>query len=123
MMTLLPPSLNTHESYSSISECLKCAALCNQYSVYCLEETSKDNGESSISQVMACAAMCFATAQMLSLRSDKAPELCRICAEVCLDCAAECVKHGHEYSFKCMEQCRVCAAVCLEAADLVYQSL
>lgn len=60
---------------------------------------------------MECAAICYSAAQLMSLGSSKAEEVCRICADICNACAAECEKHKH------MEHCAECAKACHECAE------
>lgn len=61
---------------------------------------------------MECSALCYAAAQLMSLGSDKAKDICKLCAEVCQKCADECGKHEHEHCKECAEACRECAAEC-----------
>lgn len=61
---------------------------------------------------MECAAVCYAAAQLLSLGSEKAKELCRLCAELCRKCAAECEKHENDHCRECASLCRKCADAC-----------
>ena len=68
---------------------------------------------------MECAAICYASAQLMSLGSDKAKEICRICADICEACAAECEKHaqhGMDHCRECAEACRKCAEECRKMA-------
>lgn len=60
---------------------------------------------------MECAAVCYSAAQLMSLGSSKAEEICRICADICEQCAAECEMHSH------MEHCRQCAEICRGCAE------
>ncbi len=61
---------------------------------------------------MECAAICYAAAQLMSLGSSKAMDICRICADMCEQCGAECAKHaGHS------KHCAECAAACQECAE------
>ena len=61
---------------------------------------------------MECAAVCYATAQLMSLGSDKAKQLCAICADICEKCAAECAKHKTDHCQECADMCRKCAEEC-----------
>ncbi len=61
---------------------------------------------------MECATLCYAAAQLMSLGSDKAKELCKLCAEACQKCADECAKHDNEHCKECAEACRKCAEAC-----------
>jgi hypothetical protein len=55
-------------------------------------------------------------AQLMSLGSDKAKDVCKICATVCDACAAECSKHENEHCKECAEACKLCAAECKKMA-------
>lgn len=61
---------------------------------------------------MECAAICYAAAQLMSLGSEKAKDLCRLCADICSECAAECGKHQTNHCQQCAEACRICADTC-----------
>jgi hypothetical protein len=65
---------------------------------------------------MECAAMCYASAQLMSLGSDNAKELCKVCAEMCEACAKECGKHKTEHCKECAEACKQCAEECRNMA-------
>lgn len=61
---------------------------------------------------MECAAICYSAAQLMSLGSAKAKEVCAICADICESCAEECGKHDNEHCRKCADFCRKCAEEC-----------
>lgn len=61
---------------------------------------------------MECASICYAAAQLMSLGSSKANEVCRISAEICEACAAECEKHENDHCQECAKVCRQCAEEC-----------
>ena len=61
---------------------------------------------------MQCASICYAAAQLMSLGSDKAKDLCMLCADICEACAAECGKHENEHCRECAESCKTCAMEC-----------
>jgi len=66
---------------------------------------------------MECAAICYASAQLMSLGSSKAKEICALCADICDACGAECGKHPHsEHCKECAEACRQCAEECRKMA-------
>lgn len=50
---------------------------------------------------MECAAICYASAQLMSLGGQNAKELCRICAETCEACGAECSRHEAKHCQEC----------------------
>jgi hypothetical protein len=61
---------------------------------------------------MECAALCYAAAQLMSLGSERAKELCKICAEACKACAEECGKHKDSHCAECADACKKCAEEC-----------
>lgn len=101
-----------HESKICIDACLKCAAICNHCASSCLEEDDTKMMIKCIQLDMECAALCYAVAQLMSLGSDKAAALCKICAELCEACAAECMKYENEHCKECAVACKECAAEC-----------
>jgi len=65
---------------------------------------------------MECAALCYAAAQLMSLGSDKAKDVCKLCADLCDQCAAECVQHHTEHCKECSDACKECAEECRKMA-------
>lgn len=67
---------------------------------------------------MECAAICYAAAELMSIGSGRARELCRLCAEVCIDCANECSQHNVDHCRECAETCKKCATACNNMAEM-----
>jgi len=65
---------------------------------------------------MECASLCYAAAQLMSLGSDKAKELCQLCAHLSEACGAECGKHKTEHCQECSQACKQCAEECRKMA-------
>jgi hypothetical protein len=63
---------------------------------------------------MECAAICYASAQLMSLGSEKSKDICEICADICEACAEECSKMETEHCKECAEACKECARTCRE---------
>ena len=66
-----------------------------------------------------CATICRAAAGLMSCGSQLSADLCRVYAEVCEACEAECQKHAamaHRKS--CAEACKRCAAECTKMAGV-----
>ncbi|WP_415582623.1 four-helix bundle copper-binding protein [Flavobacterium longum] len=59
---------------------------------------------------MECAAACYAAAQLMSLGSAYAADMCRLCADICEECGRECSRHDNEH-------CNECAAACWECGN------
>ena len=108
-----------HNYQSCIEACLRCAAICNYCASACTQEEDVKMMARCIQLDMECAAICYATGQLLSLGSDKAMELCRICADMCEACATECEHHQHaEHCQVCARTCQQCAIECREMAGV-----
>ncbi len=62
---------------------------------------------------MECATLCYAAAQLMSLGSEQARSICRICADLCDACAEACTRHIHmKHCQECAEACRACSEAC-----------
>ncbi len=66
---------------------------------------------------MECAAICYSAAQLMSLGSEKAIDICRLCADICEACGNECAQHTHHrHCQECAEICHFCAQECRSMA-------
>jgi hypothetical protein len=61
---------------------------------------------------MDCAAICRMAAAYMARGSDFAVQMCRLCAEICTACAAECGKHRMDHCQACAQACTRCAEAC-----------
>jgi hypothetical protein len=102
--------MNYQHYQSCIQACLHCMTLC----YHCAAEDLKENHDMGrcIQLNMECAAICNAAATLMSLGSEQALSLCKLCAEICRKCASECGRHPHEHCRECAEACRRCAELC-----------
>jgi hypothetical protein len=107
-----------HEYRSCIDACLQCAAICNHCASSCTQEEDVKAMAQCIYLDMQCAAVCYAAAQLMSMGSNKAGELCSICAEICEACGNECGKHDMEHCRECAEACHRCAEECRTMAGI-----
>jgi hypothetical protein len=105
-------AMNYHDYQSCINACLQCAALCNHCSSECLKEDDVKMMSKCIQSDMECAAICYASAQAMSLGSERSKELCKLCAQACIDCANECSHHNAKHCQECADACRKCATEC-----------
>src|SRR5690606_19089184 len=101
-----------HEYQSCIEACLQCAAICNHCATSCLGEEHVHMMTRCIQLDRECATLCLAAAQLMSMGSEHAAAICRICADACEACAAECANHDDDHCRECAEACRKCAAEC-----------
>ncbi len=105
-----------HQYKECIDACLACAAVCNHCASACTREEDVNMMARCIQLDMECAAICYAAAQMMSLGSDKAKELCRICADLCEACGTECGGHENKHCQECARLCKACAEACRKMA-------
>jgi hypothetical protein len=106
-----------HQYQSCIEACLRCAALCNHCASSCTQEEDVKMMARCIQLDMECAAICYAAAQLMSFGSERAKEVCSICAALCETCGAECAKYKRmEHCMECAEACQHCAAECRKMA-------
>lgn len=105
--------MNYQDHEDCIAVCLGCASFCNHTALWCTDvETHRTEMKKCIALTLECAALCAATAQLISMGSERAKDLCRLCAETCDHCAAQCSKFNAETLIACAELCRRCAASC-----------
>ncbi len=104
--------MNYHDYKSCIDACLRCAVICNHCASSCLQEKDLERMARCIQLDMECSAICYAAAQLMSLGSEKAADVCALCAEMCERCAEECGQHDNEHCRECAEMCRQCAKAC-----------
>ena len=99
-----------------IEACYACAAACDNCSTACLLEDDVKMMARCIALDMDCAEICRAAAGFMARNSDRAADLCRLCAEACEACAEECGKHPMDHCQACAEACRRCAEACRKMA-------
>lgn len=105
-----------HQYKRCIDACLQCAAVCNHCAVSCTREEHIKMMARCIELDMQCAAICYAAAQLMSTGSNKAKDICSICAAICKDCGDECAKHQTEHCRECAGICHSCAEECSRMA-------
>jgi hypothetical protein len=110
----------SHEKYleyqSCIVACMNCVVACNHCAACCLQEPDVKMLAACIGLDMDCAQVCQVAAALMSGGSDFAPQMCRLCADVCKACAAECGQHDMDHCQQCAEACRICAGECEKVA-------
>lgn len=111
-------SMGYHENKSCIEACLACAALCNHCASSCLKEHDVKMMARCIQLDMECATLCYTAAQLMSIGSNRAQEVCRLCAQLCRECADECESHDNEHCQECARACRHCAEECMEMMEV-----
>lgn len=104
--------MNQQDYQSCIEACLRCADACQQCASFCLKEDDVAMMAKCIQLDMECAAICYASAQLMSLGSQHAVEICRICADICEACGRECSRHENDHCQRCAVECEACAEEC-----------
>ena len=109
----------SQEDESLIEVLLRCASECQKCATYCLKEDDLGMMTKCIQLNLECSAICYATAQVLSLGSEYAMAMCKVCADVCEACARECDRHESDHCQKCAVECKACEEECrkLEFTD------
>jgi len=101
-----------HEWKSCIDACLKCASICNHCAISCTQEDDVKMMARCIELDMQCAAICYSAAQLMSMGSPFAQDICRICADICQQCGEECSNHHTQHCKECADACKACAEEC-----------
>lgn len=102
-----------YQDYQScIQACLRCASICNHCASSCTKEENVKMMARCIELDMQCAAICYAAAQLMSLGSEKAKDICLLCAELCEACGNECKNHKNQHCQECADACFKCAQEC-----------
>lgn len=109
--------MNQSQQYQScISACLSCAQACEMCSVACLGEPNVAELTTCIRLNQDCATICLDAAQLMSRGSQYAQAICKLCADICDACGAECAKHKMDHCQACAQACKACADECRKMA-------
>lgn len=107
-----------HEYKECIEACIKAAALCNHCASACLQEAEVKMMTKCIQLDIECAVLCETAARLMSIGSPRALEVCRLCAQLCRECADECESHDNSHCAECAKACRHCAEECMEMVEV-----
>ena len=83
-----------------IDACLACIVTCET----CVTDCVKEGNQACILLCRDCADICALCARFEARSSPFAFELHTICAQICMACADECIKHAQHH-----QSCKVCA--------------
>ncbi len=98
-----------------IEACLRCYQECVAMSTsHCLDLGGEHARPVHIQLMQSCAEICRATAHVLNIGSPHHRRLCADCAEICMDCGADCERLGQMDA--CVAACRACAEQCRKMA-------
>ncbi|EMD5671606.1 TPA: four-helix bundle copper-binding protein [Enterobacter hormaechei] len=105
----------TEQYADCIEACYRCAAACDYCAASCLKEEQLEMMRECVRLDIQCANICRLVGQLMSMDSEYAKAICKICAEVCQQCGNECGKHEHEHEHcqECAKKCNRCAELCL----------
>ncbi len=101
-----------HTYKTCIEACLKCAAICNHCTTSCTMEADVKMMARCIQLDMECSIVCYTAAQLMSLGSKRAKDICKLCVDICDACSTECKKHDKEHCQECSKACEECALEC-----------
>ncbi len=107
-----------HQAHQAcIDACNACADACDHCATACLQEDDVKMMARCVALDIDCAAICRLAAGAMSRGSPFATQICRVCAEICEACGAECAKHTHHaHCQECAQACQRCAAECRRMA-------
>jgi hypothetical protein len=103
--------LMTAEMRACIEECLHCHGICLGMAMnHCLEQGGKHVEPGHFRTMLACAEICQTAVNFMLIGTQRHRETCRICADVCEECAKSCEQVGGME--ECVQVCRRCAESC-----------
>ena len=102
-----------------IQNCLDCAKACTLLIPHCLSLGGAHATKEHISLLSSCSLICNTSAKLMVFDSDFHHDLCKICAEICNQCADDCDEIGGSDSmmFDTADICRRCADSCERMAS------
>jgi hypothetical protein len=97
-----------------IENCLNCFQSCTEVLNHCVSLGGKHVEPHHLRLLQSCAVICEASAKVLMMESEYYSDVCKLCADVCMDCALDCnqISDGDEMMDECAEFCRICADSC-----------
>lgn len=106
---------NHHQLDDALTQLSQCLRFCEQCAAECIEKSDASFAH-CIKLCLACAESCHLSLKLMSYNLNHSKEACRLCAQLCDDCAAECEKGQGDLMGHCAEACRKCAEVCRQIA-------
>lgn len=108
-MNTTPPAIDYK---ACMDACQACVIACNTFAAACLKESDVQMMAACIAQDLECAQICELAVAAMARQSPHAPDICRLCAQICQACADECSKHSHDHCQTCAAACQQCAMSC-----------
>jgi hypothetical protein len=101
-----------------IENCLACYQICLQTIEQCLRKGGEHAKPEHIRLLSDCAEICQTSASFMLRGSDNHTDICRVCADLCDECATECGRFGEEFMKRCADICQRCAESCRKMAQI-----
>ena len=103
------------QTQACVDNCLACYRTCTEMAFHhCLEVGGEHVKPAHFTLMAACAEICRTAAHFMLIGSEHHKHICRECAEICDQCAADCERLGDMQA--CVDACRKCAQSCREMA-------
>lgn len=104
---------------SCIKSCLETYKISSSLLSHCLEKGGKHADPKHIKLLGDCARICNLSADFMIRQSDFYTSTCKVCAEVCTQCALSCESIADDEMMRaCVEACRKCATSCEEMTKM-----
>ena len=98
-----------------IDNCQRCHSLCWSTALtHCLQQQGAHTKPDHYRLMMNCAEICQTAANFMLSESVYHHAVCKLCAQICEDCARSCEQTGNME--ECMIACRECARSCQSMA-------
>ena len=113
------------EMSACIQACLDCYRHCQHTALtHCLEMGGEHVEPDHFRLMMDCAEICDTSADFLLRGSERHPETCRICGDICKRCAEECMRlaGNDDAMLRCADFCVACAESCTAMAGAAVSS-
>jgi len=102
----------TDKYQTCIDACNRCAQACDECMKLCLGEPDVQARINCIGTLLECAAICKQAACFMSTDAQHAKDLCKLCAVICDQCAADCGMFQDDHCKRCAGECRACSNDC-----------
>jgi hypothetical protein len=106
--------MTDREFTTCIDACEACAQVCEDCANACLAGDSHPKMADCMRLNRDCAEICWTAAAFMSRGSIFSVKICRLVAEVCDACAAECERLTNDHCRRCARACMDCAEQCQE---------
>jgi hypothetical protein len=110
----------TSEMIKCIKDCGDCAEICAQCAHHCLHMGGEHASPQHQGIMRDCHEICAMAVSYMARASRHSPDLCRVCAAVCVECAESCERmaDGDRMMTDCAKICRRCAQSCEQMAGV-----